>query len=78
MAKAKLTVASNFDNFKVACEVKDVQVIEHTKYGEVNVCVVNYKHPSQLYEIGFLQHIVGKPEAIKAAEKPVIKEEKKS
>lgn len=62
MAKVKLTVNSDqFDKFKIACDIEDVLIVEQTKYGNVKSCVVNYKHPSQLYKVGLLQYEVDKP-----------------
>lgn len=62
MAKVKLTIEGDVNNFTTAAGIVDITIDEKMTYGNVNVCVCNYKHPSQLYRLGLLQNEV-KPQA---------------
>jgi hypothetical protein len=58
MAKVKITIEGNVQDFTTAANVADIVVEEKLTYGSVNVCICNYKHPSQLYRLGLLQTAV--------------------
>lgn len=65
MPKAKLTIEKDFDKFEVAAEINDVKIEEHARYGNVDVVVLNFKHPAQLYKTGLMQSLVERPDTPK-------------
>lgn len=85
MAKAKIQFEKQLQKkFIVACDINDVKIVKEMQAGEITVCEVNFKHPSQLFAVGRMIDKVSesyetKPiEAIKKdTEKPAEKQAEK-
>lgn len=77
MPRVKLTVEKNVENFKTSASINDVEILELQKYGNINIAICNYKHPSQLYKLGLFQSEVGDPKVYAAKEPEQKQAEKK-
>lgn len=53
MAKAKLTVKGDFRNFKLACAMADIEIIDAADFeGIMSKAEVQFKNPAQLRDLG--------------------------
>jgi hypothetical protein len=52
MAKAKLTI-ENEEALLTACKIVETSVVESEKIGHITKYVINYKRPSDLFEMGY-------------------------